>query len=217
MALAFKQLVGPINTTSPGTSGSFTPVAGDIIAVVGFNGSTGTGTFADTATQGTLAANGTIGNYNDGFGDTWSLWTGALPAAVPTTVTITSAGGVQGLIIDYSGAAPLAQASITETVGSGGTFAGTPVTVAVGSLLVVFVADIDTTSTITAETGSPTLRGSGTGVFGGAYWVYEYAGTGSSFTPSFSNVAADHFVVLQFSLAPGGTVITPALMGQVLT
>lgn len=217
MALAFDITIPAYNGTSPQTSGLFSPTAGDLICSIGVTGTTGTATITQAASSGPAMSGSSIGNFNDGEGDTFGLWTQLGAAGGAETITLTSSGnGMRGLGICYSGAGAITNAAINGgTVAEGSALNGTTVTVATGSLLLVAVfCTSDVSAAWVVGTGSPQIRiaqTNGAGPFS-TYALYEYAGSGSAFTPNFTTGAAvstETYVIMQW-------VIPPASAGKLL-
>jgi len=229
VGIAFKSTIPFWAATSPAASAAFTPNPGDFFFVVGVTGTTGTATITQAASTGPpmqQVSGGGLPNFNDGFADTWSLWYQASAAGSSTTVTLTASGDtMQGIGLDYAGVAALKNSSILVKAAPGtgaGALVGSAITVKPGDLLIVVVADISASAgTITAANGSPTTRLSGTAAAGPLtnYAIFEYAGTGAAFTPTFtvSGGSTDDYVVLQFALvaasssAPGPAAGRPTL------
>lgn len=213
MAISLNQILNFWTGTTPASSASYTPVATDTTFAIGYDGVGIATALTLASTVGSMTQQTINGgaNYDDGFGDLWSLWYQPSQTAVARTHSVTAnhAGdSVGGLALDYSGAGAVGAATaVTHALpGTGaGACQGTSWTIPAGSIGIVMLVNLSGSSdTFTATTGSPTMRQPGGSLFfGGKLTLYEYASQ-TTFTPSFTlaNGGVDDYLVMQFMIAP---------------
>lgn len=143
-----------------------------------------------------------------------ALNSSATAGAQTVTVSSNSSGDFSvGMALEYSGVSSVSSSeTLPNTPGTGaGAIQGTAVTVPTGSILVAICLDNHSTTVPTATAG--TSRGSGVVATSFGYAIAEYAGAGSSITPSFTSAAGgtSQFSVVQWVLTPsGGSTVKPS-------
>lgn len=213
MSIAFVKEWAQFRTTSPASSASTTPgAAGNILAVFGQNESAGV--ITPSAAAGTQVNPPAL--VVDGFGDSHAISVNLSLTAGAQVATLTGASGAQTLEgegYEYSGVGNRSNgASVTRTNpgGGAGAITGSAVTVAVGDVLLVNVKCVTAITSNAIACIGGTIRGhSENNSPFPTYVTAEFAGTGGSITPTFtdvSNGASQSYQVSQIVLnASGGT------------
>jgi len=191
MFITFIKEWAQFRAASPASSASTTPgAAGNVLVIYGQNESAGV--ITPSAAAGTQVNPPAL--VLDGVGDSHAISVNLSLTAGAQVATLTGASGAQtmeGEGVEYSGVGNRSNgASVTRTnPGNGaGAIAGPAVTVAIGDVLVVNV------KCVTAITSNPILCVGGT-IRGHSennspfvtYVTAEYAGTGGSITPTFTD------------------------------
>jgi hypothetical protein len=213
MAIAWVKEWAQWRAASPASSASITPgAAGNVLVVFGQNESAGV--ITPSAAAGSQVS--PPGAVTDGVGDSHAISVNLSLTGSAQVATLTGASGAQtmeGEGYEYSGVGNRSNgASVPRTnPGTGaGAIAGSAVTVAVGDVLVVNV------KCVTAITSNPILCVGGT-IRGHSennspfvtYVTAEYAGTGGSITPTFTdgtNGGSQTYQVSQVVLNASGAV-----------
>ncbi|MGH9302423.1 MAG: hypothetical protein ACRD0E_11135, partial [Acidimicrobiales bacterium] len=182
---------------------AFTPASSsDALLAMLFDGGGNNISLSLSSTSGTYLIFNPPGPYNDDQTDSWAFLYQYNASAVSQTVTASGATGAFCFGLDYTGVAS-ATIAVTETTNAGGSGAiqGAPVTVPTGSTLVAVCLRLNSGSdTISSPSG--VNKFAGTTSWGTPACVTEYAGAGSSITPSFTSSGLVHYLVVQFVLTP---------------
>lgn len=201
------------------TSAAFTPSAGGCLLISGgiFLNQIQVITFTDT--QGPAIVNlNPPGNVGDSSNDSWQIAYQLNAVASSQTVTMTSNSasnaGFWSHILQYSGVASVSgdwNDTVSPGTGAGGV-KGIATVVPLGSVLVAYATDAFNSTgsaTITSLVSggvTPTPRSVAvSSSFEGGYNWSEWAGTGSTVTPTFTTSINEEHVVFQFLLTPAIT------------
>lgn len=206
-AVAFVSFLTPWGGVASAPSGSFTPSATNTILVYGSDGASSSATISFTGT-GTYNVLTPPGQFPDSDNDTHTIgYNGSATAGAQiVTVTTTTGGGLYAYGAVYTHATTVTGAALYTLAPSGGTVLGTPVTVPTNSILFAICESV-TGGTPTITNVGGTSRGAGAntgGPFGPLqYGTAEYAGAGSSVTPTFTTTdITTNYIVVQWLLSP---------------
>lgn len=199
-AVTFRQMSSDFfKHVAPGTSPSFTPVAGDTVVVFAqsfdastpVTGLTGTGTYTPLGSQ-----------HTDLDNDANAFYVNASASAGAQTFTIAATGAptIVGQFVDYSGVGGESNPIYIDHAAPGtaaGAITGTAVTVPINGVLDTWC--YNSSGNAATITGTGTQRGQNTAATNNVAWVMtEYAGTGASITPSCTtSVGGDNYEVIE--------------------
>lgn len=200
-------------TTSPQTSQSFTPGAGDALIAFGLSpagaspitGVTGTGTYS------------LIGSTDvDSGGNYLGLYANSSASAGSQTAMIAGVDRVGMLLCDCSNVGSIASPVYTnnDSPGTGaGAVTGSPVVVPTGGMLLALCYNSTTNVTTAVITGTAgTSQLNQTGGNPPSLALQSYAGAGSSVTPAFTisgaGAGTESYTVIQVLLSPISTTVT---------
>ena len=214
MSVSFKQSIGLWGGGTPQTSGNFTPnAAGDTIVIATWDYNNGAVTLSYSGSStGTYNVVNPPGSSTDGNNNTWGL--GALVGSSAATQTATvnsspsSGNNCNSIGVDYAGVVAIKNGYFTEVNSPGtgtGAIAGVATVVATGDVMLVLIGDASTNQP-TYSSPAGTERNQPNGFF----QLWDFAGAGSSLTPTFtvSAFGTDNYIVYQCVLSATGVAPT---------